>query len=95
MFFPVAVDRAVMMARALVFPSFQASGMEDPIRSCTPMGLGGASRVAEGLRTPSGTGSPRMEVGPLINHSNPCCTASEIALSVFSGSHLGMKNVSS
>ena len=47
------------------------------------MGSGGGRSFADELRTPGGTGSPKIEAGPLVIHSSPCSTATAMAMSTF------------
>ena len=78
---PRFAERAVARARAFALPSFQASGIDSAINSATSIGSGRGLSFAALVRIPAGTGSSRIEAGPLVNHTSPCSTACEMAVS--------------
>jgi len=86
---------AVMTASALLLPSCHASGISSAINSPTAIGAGGGLSTADGASIPAGTGSPRIEAGPLVIHIEPWATACEIASSTWDGSQAGMGTMSS
>ena len=80
-FTPRLAESAVARARALALPSFQASGIDSAINSETSIGSGRGLSFAAAVRTPAGTGSSRIEAGPLVNHTSPRSTACKMAVS--------------